>query len=33
MTALKIFERRGYKVNVAKKEGELTVYSATKRGG
>jgi hypothetical protein len=30
--ALKMFEKRGYKVNVVKKAGALTVYSATKRG-
>jgi len=30
--ALKMFEKRGYKVSTKKEPGQLTVYSATKRG-
>jgi len=30
--ALKMFEKRGYKVSTKKERGQLTVYSATKRG-
>ena len=32
MQALKMFERRGYQISAKKVPGELTVYSATKRG-